>query len=304
MNKHLASIICPVYNNWPDTKQCLKSISDLDYPKDKLEVIIVDNGSLDGTIQNLIPSNGSSDLRSRQSQISKLKTKTFSLKLIENKHNVGFAKAINQGIKISQGEYLLIINNDVVLAKNYLLLLVDYLECHSDTGIIGGKIYYQKPKNKLLFSGLKFNPWTGSINKLPRPNQIKETQWVQGCAMLIKKQVIDRIGLFDEDYFYSFEDFDFCQRAHRAGFNIIYNPKAIAWHKEGATIDKMGFEKKAYELYKSKARYISRYCSRLQIVCLLIIQFLIVAPYRKLILRDEYFFVRSMLAGYWYSLRH
>jgi len=282
MTKHpVVSIIFPTLNGWEDTRRCLQSISKLNYPKNKIEVIVVDNAS-------------------KKTQNSKLKTQNYNLKLkiIRNNTNFGFARAVNQGIKRAQGDYIFVTNNDMIFSRSFLSELVGFAEKNPTVGIVGGKIYYQKPENKLLFTGLSFNPWTGSIKKLPNPNQTKETEWVQGCTMLVKKDVVKKIGIFDPDYFYTFEDLDFCKRAKKAGFKIFYFPKAVAWHKEGGTIDKMGFRKKAYELYKAKFRYIFKNCSPLQILSTTLIQFFVVAPYRKLIVRDKYFFIRPMIKGY------
>lgn len=278
------SAIFPNYNGQKEIVSCLDSLGKLSYPQQKLEIIMIDNASTDSSIEVV-------------------KKRFPKVKIVSLKKNLGFAKAVNKGLQKASGDYLFVINNDITFARNFLTALVNFMEKNSKIGIIGGKIYYQKPKNKLLFTGLKFNSWLGSIQRLPYPNQIKESEWIQGCAMLIKRKVIEKIGLFDPAFFFSFEDLDFCHRARRAGFKIMYFPKAVAWHKEGATIDKQGLRKKATELYKGKFRYIFKNCSLPQIITSTLFQFLLVVPVRKLIVKNPPFFVRSMVAGFFYNLK-
>lgn len=278
------SIIFPNYNGKNDSLACLQSISLLSYPQQDIETIMVDNASTDGSIEAI--------------------EKHFpDVEIIPLKKNVGFAAAVNEGIRVSTGNYIFIINNDIIFDKEFLTVLVDYMEKNPEVGIAGGKIYYQVPKNKILFCGTKFNPWLGSIHRLPNPNRTKESEWIQGCAMLIKRLVIEKVGLFDEEFFFSFEDQDFCRRAKRAGFKISYYPTAIAWHKEGATIDREGFIKKNIELYKSKFRYIFKHSSPPQIISSLLVQFFVVPLYRKLILKDKYFAIFPIFIGFFKSFK-
>ena len=288
--KPKVNIIIPVYNNSADTKKCLVSLSKLVYSKNRIIINIIDNASTDDTLKAIA------------STRNNLRHLGLKIKTIINKKNLGFAGAVNQGIRARVCDYYFVINNDITFAGNHLQTLIEYIENHPQVGIIGGKVYYQKPKGKLLFSGLKFDPWTGSIIRLPDSNSTKESGWIQGCDMLIAKKVIDKIGYFDEDYFFSFEDTDFCQRANRAGFKIIYFPKAIAWHKESGTIDTFGQSRKAYELYKAKFTYIFKRSSLAQIFSSILVQFLVVAPYRRLFLRDKYFFFGSLYRAFVYNL--
>lgn len=283
--KPKVSIVFPTHNGEPDTLKCLKSLSSLSYPSSQMEIIMVDNASSDNSIEAI-------------------KKHFPKVKIIPLKKNIGFAAAINKGITISSGDYIFIINNDIIFDKNFLTILVENMEGDPHIGIAGGKIYYLKPKNKILFSGSRFDPWTGLIKRLPHPDQKKESEWIQGCAMLIKRSVIQKIGLFDENFFFSFEDLDFCKRAKKASFKIIYYSQAVAWHKEGATIDKKGLRQKAFELYKAKFYYLFKNCSPLQIITATLFQFLLIAPVRRLLFKNPPFFVRPMLAGFFYNLKH
>lgn len=286
------TIIVPTHNGYQDTKRCLISIKELTYPNNKISTIVVDNNSTDSTPR-------------------KIKKYFPIVKLYILKKNLGFAKAVNIGLKKFKTDYYLIANNDVVFDKNFLSVLIKTMEKNKKIGIAGGKIldiksYKQRStdSNKgLRFIGMKFNPWTGAIKQLPFPNKPKETQWVQGCAMLISKKTINTIGLFNPNYFFSFEDLDYCQRAKTAGFIIFYQPKAFSWHIESSTIDRFGLKKKAYELYKAKFYYIFHNSTPLQVVSSILYQFIIIAPIRTFIIKNPPFFLKPMLKGFFHNIR-
>ncbi len=266
--KTKVSIIFPTHNGWEDTKACLESIAKLDYSQEKIEVIVIDNASTDKTV---------SLIRKHFPQV----------KLLPQKKNLGFAKAVNLGIKKAKSRYLFITNNDVVFDKGYLRILVNFLQNNPEVGIVGGKVYYQKPKNKIVFAGAKFNFYTGLLKLGPTPNKISKTDWVPGCNMLIRQKVINKIGPFDEKFFFYFEDLDLCLRAKRAGYKIIYHPRALLWHGEGAAIDRERWQKKSEFYYHGKTRILFKHGSKLQIISALLFQFLVGLPFHLLVLKHQ-----------------
>jgi len=262
------SIIFPTFNGLEDTRECLFSITKLRYPKSKMEVIIIDNGSTDNTIPFI--------------------RKNFPwVKIFVQKKNFGFAKAVNLGIERSNGEYLLITNNDVIFEKNYLVNLVIFLQKNPKVGIVGGKIYYKHPKNKVAFSGAKFNFYTGLLSLNKKPNKVCETDWNPGCNMFVKKKVFDKIGQFDEKFFFYFEDLDFCLRAKRAGYQVIYHPRAILWHGEGASINRQNWQKKSEFYYQGKTRVLFKHATKIQLVSSLLFQFSFGLAYQLFILKHQ-----------------
>ena len=128
------SIIFPTHNGWQDTQECLKSIAKINYPQEKIEVIVVDNASKDIKDQKL-PIH---DFVSTRSGKIKKTYKKLNIQFILNKRNLGFAKAVNQGLRKTKGEFLLVTNNDVVFDKEYLNKLVKFLSEHPKVGIVGG----------------------------------------------------------------------------------------------------------------------------------------------------------------------
>lgn len=256
------SIIFPNFNGGNEPIECLTSIKKLEHPPDNVEVIIIDNNSTDGSdieIKKLFP----------------------SVKLIKNKQNVGFARAINQGIKASSGQLILITNDDVVFEKNSLKLSAEYLAHHPDVGIIGGKIYYKNNPKKICSSGFYMNKWTGNIYTSNHPNELKEPDWVQGCAILIRKKTLETVGGLDPNYFLSFDDYDLCLRVKRLGKKVVYLPKVIVHHGESKTVNR-DKPLKFYHWYRSKYRFLIKNMPVTNIVSILSFQILIATPYRAI----------------------
>ena len=216
------SIIFPILNGWRDTKNCLKSIAKLNYPKNKIEVIIINNASTDGSHAKIIEFAkkhsyqfvGETKTTSKKKVMGispiRINSRKPTLILIKNRINLGFAKAINQGILKANSDYLLITNNDVIFSKDYLKILTKHLKQNKKVGIIGGKIYYKNSQDKISFCGAKFSFYSGLLSLGKTPDRISKTDWLPGCNMLIKKEVINKVGKFDDKYPFYFEDFDFC----------------------------------------------------------------------------------------------
>ena len=264
------SIIFPTYNGWQDTKACLESIRHLKYPKQKIEVIVVDNNSSDPTCPNIAQYYP-------------------SVKVYQNLTNKGFAKAVNLGAKEATGQYLLITNNDVVFDRNYLTVLVNYLVNHPAVGAVGGKIYLMNHPQAVAFAGAKFNFMNGMISGGKTPDRTSRTDWVSGCNLLVKKELFTKLHGFDEKYFFYFEDLDFCLRAKKLGLKIIYYPPAKMWHKEGLSIDRLPSTTKSAYYYEGKTRLLFKHASFWQRSCSLIFQFMIGLPYHFLVLKHNHY---------------
>lgn len=221
------SVILLNYNTKDLTKKCLQSVfaSQTNF---SYEVIVVDNGSADGSVEMI---------RSDFSQV----------KVIENKTNLGFSKGNNIGIRQASGRYILLLNTDTEVRPEALDLSVKFLEEHADVGILGGKVLL--PDGSLdKASRRKFpNPWNSFLRlfglkkfsdyniNLPIDQQT-EVDAVMGAYLMIRKSVIDKIGLLDEEYFMYGEDLDWCWQAKAAGYKVMYYPKAeITHYKYGSS---------------------------------------------------------------------
>lgn len=261
----------PTYNGGDEALDFLDSATKLNYPKDKLEIIVVDNASTDNTIEKI-----------------KSYADRLTIKIIKNESNKGFSKTVNQAIKASNGKYILITNDDIVLGKNSIKTLIEYQLVNPNIGILGGKIYSKDKPKKVISSGYLMNKWNGRVFINPNYNKQVEPDWVQGCALLIPKKVLDEVGLLDSGYSHFFEDYDLAIRSKNAGYKVVYIPKALFWHRESTTANR-DKPKKYYHWYRNKFRFILKNLRLPNIVSIFLIQTLLVTPYRALILRDGRF---------------
>lgn len=214
-------IIILNWNGCNDTIECIESLKKIDYPN--FYVVVVDNASSDQSI-DIIP------------------RKYRDISFIEVKKNMGFAGGNNIGIKYALehgAEYVLLLNNDTTVEPDFLSQLVEAAQ-NTGAGILGPKIYFYYERAKIWFGGgninwLKTKGTHAHYMEIEKKEVIKkepaETEYVSGCCLLVKKEVIDKIGLLSEDYFLYYEDADWCLRAKKAGWHIIFVPAAKIFHK-------------------------------------------------------------------------
>ncbi|MFX1296279.1 MAG: glycosyltransferase family 2 protein [Promethearchaeota archaeon] len=226
MSQKKVSVLIITWNKLEFTKKCLKFLeANTNYPN--LEVIIVDNDSNDGTRVFL------EEIKSSNNQ---------KYKVILNSTNLGYAIGVNQGIKKSVGKYILLLNNDVYVLKNWLIQMIKVVEKEEKIAIVGAKLVYPKT-TRIQHAGIifirKLEPLHIYKNCLivdPNVNKERYVDAVTGACMLIKREVMDKVGFFDENFrFGGFEDTDFCLRCRIRGYKIVYTPKSIAFHDERVT---------------------------------------------------------------------
>jgi GT2 family glycosyltransferase len=199
----MVSIIIVSHNRKKDVLECLDSVRLLDYSNS--ETIVVDNGSTDGTVDTLKKEEG-------------------NIKLVETGQDLGPAAAINIGIKNSNGEFFLLLNDDVIVKEDAVTELVRVMESDSRIGVAGSLIYFYDEPNKLWIYPTKF-----LVEK--RNRSYLDVITVIGCGIMVKKAVIDEIGFFDTDYFLYHEEVDFCLRARRRGFRVVCALQSSVYHK-------------------------------------------------------------------------
>jgi len=228
----MLSIIVVGHNNKDLIIDCLKSIQADASLKDK-ETIVVDNGSTDGS----------------QKAIKELQKGVPRLTLIENKENLGFARANNQGIKKAKGEYILLLNSDTIVKKGSLAKLLAFAQKKKDAGVVGPKLL--NIDESLQFSCFRFPTignaireyWLGEKGLFekyaPKGRKASTVDAVVGAAFLITPKALKRVGLLDERYFAYFEDIDYCRRVWKKGLKVYYYPGAEIVHYHGATFKKM-----------------------------------------------------------------
>ena len=224
---YLVSIVIVNFNGLQLLRGCLVSLKKNPYKN--TEIIIVDNGSTDGSVEF----------------IKNLKFKIGNLKLIKNKRNLGFSQANNQAIRKAKGHFVLLLNNDTVTTPNFLKVLVDKIRSDNLIGVVQPKIIFLD--NKRLQSGGAFFTFLGFLYYFGYSQNPEEKKYNQampvfsanGACILIRKEVIDKVSLFDKDFFAYYEETDFCHRVWLAGYKVIYEPGATIYHKGGQTSKQM-----------------------------------------------------------------
>jgi GT2 family glycosyltransferase len=209
------SIVILNYNGGEDVLECLKSVTKIDYPA--YEVIVVDNGSTDDSL-------------------FKIKNGYPQIRIIENKRNLGFAEGNNVGMRESVSDYILLLNDDTVVGKSILKDLVEAMQTDPNIGIAGPEILYYDAPDQIWSAGGKISLFgyashLGKGRKVESHNHTDFVPYICGCAIIIKKEVLNKIGLLDKEYFVYFEDADYCFRANKAGYRCLYVPSPTVWHK-------------------------------------------------------------------------
>jgi len=231
-HKFDVSIIIVSYNTKFLTLQCIKSVI-RSIKKLKYEIIVIDNASTDGSayaIGNYLSSISFPDL-----------------KIVENKRNLGFAKANNQGINIACGKYVLLLNSDTKIKNNALEEMVALAKNNTDTGAVGprllnidGSIQPSVYRLPTLDRAIK-QYWLGEKNILDKyfPDSKKPTavESLVMAAFLITPKALKKVGLLDERYFMYYEDLDYCRRLQKNKLKIFYLPCAEVFHYHGASGD-------------------------------------------------------------------
>jgi GT2 family glycosyltransferase len=225
------SICIPTLQAKDVLRECLRSI--YAHTHCAFEIIVVDNASRDGTVEML-------------------RDELPAVRVIVNATNVGFARAINQALRASQGRYALLLNNDTLVLPDALDRLVAFADAHPEIGICGPKILNRDGTLQKQCRRSFATPWdlfcyfSGLSTLFPRSplfarylmtyrdeNETHPADAVSGACMLIRRAVIEQIGLLDEQFFAYQEDTDYCFRAKRAGWQVYYYPQAQIIHYGG-----------------------------------------------------------------------
>ncbi len=239
-------IIILNFNGKADTIACLETLQELRIMNSsageagyELRIVVVDNGSTDGSVEAI-------------------RHKLPQTLVLENKSNLGFAEGNNVGIRYALengADYVVLLNNDTLVDKNFVEELLKGMKSDLKIGVVSPKIYFapgfefhrdrykESEKGKVIwYAGGKID-WQNvlashnGVDEVDhgQHNKQTETDFATGCCMLIKKEVFLSIGLLDTKYFLYWEDTDFCQRAKRAGFKVVYIPGSVVWHKNAGS---------------------------------------------------------------------
>ena len=225
------SVIIVNYNTKELLQNCLRSIFE-NTEGPICEVIVVDNNSTDGSLQ----------------MIQKMFPQVL---LLHNKENLGFSRANNLGYSHSKGKYLLFLNSDTLILDGAIEKMLSYLQSHPQVGLVGPKIlntqhqatrsYMRFLDIKTLFLGSKYFKSFFDVEKYRMHfssydfSSIQHVPWVSGACLMVKRNIFQKAGLFDESYFLYFEDMDLCLQIQNLGYRIVYLPTAGIVHLFGGS---------------------------------------------------------------------
>jgi len=257
------SIVVVNYNGNSYLQNCLRSIySDCSIKEMAFEVIVVDNNSKDKStrmVREIFP----------------------NVRLFENKRNEGFIKANNKGIMASKGKYVLSLNNDTVVLPGALEELTNFMDCRPDAGACGamllngdGTVQHQCKRGFPKISSAA-SYFLGLHKIFPKskffghylmtyldPNQINEVDSLSGACLMVRQEVINHVGIMDEDYIMYGDDLDWCYRIKKAGWKIYYVPDARIIHYGGMGGSRMLPYKNIWEFHRSMAIFYKKHFSK------------------------------------------
>ena len=252
------SVIIVNYNVSSFLDQALTTLRDAVRELDH-EVFVVDNASTDESV-------------------SMVRRKHPWVKLIENDHNLGFASANNQALKRVSGRYVLLLNPDTVLRRDTLKTMIRFLDEHPEAGITGCKVL--NPDGSLQLAcrrgfpspGVAFFKLVGLSCLFPKsktfgaynltyldPDSLTEVDAVSGSFMMLRKEVLDKVGLLDEDFFMYGEDLDICYRVKEAGWKIFYVPYTEIIHFKGESTKTVPALKSIRDFYRAMHIFVDKH---------------------------------------------
>jgi N-acetylglucosaminyl-diphospho-decaprenol L-rhamnosyltransferase len=256
--------ICILTHHQPELlPQCVQcALAEIERARVEGEVIIIDNASTDGSPQRTA------------ARFPKVRT-------IRNEANLGFSAANNKAIRASEGRYVLILNDDALLQRDSLRLMIEKLDSDLQVGAVGPKLLNPDGSLQKNFTNRRFphplhcltmvfllerrleaNAWTSRIFGLNRDLECTgEAEHLAGACLLVRREALDAVGLFDEGFNYWFEDVDLCFRLKKAGWKIVYVAEAHVTHYQSASIGKIPEPRKATMFFKSQMYYLKKHWS-------------------------------------------
>lgn len=246
------SIVIICWNDWKVIEDCLHSILN-GTRRIEFEVIVSDNGSTDGSVE-------------------RIREAFPTVRIVENRANLGFARGNNAGIQEARGEYVLILNPDTVIHDSSLDRLIEFADRHPEAGAFGCRVQnpdgsYQESARpfptpiRSVLTALRLRPlgyigrafavdayigWHGDTER--------EVDWQSGCCIMFRSELLKQLGGFDERFFYQFEEVDLCRRTWEAGYPVLFTPAASITHLGGQSVGRFP-TRFAIEISRNRYRY-------------------------------------------------
>ena len=242
--KPLISIITINYKQAEVTNQLLASLQNISWSN--IEIIVVDNNS---------------GIKST----SAININYSNVKLIINEENLGFAGGNNTGLRYAKGDYILFLNNDTEVAPGFIEPMIKLFKKHPQIGAVSPKIKFFHHPEIIQYAGFTpMNPFTQRINAIGNKqfdngdyDKSGETNFAHGCAMMVSRAVIKKVGPMPDKYFLYYEEHDWSTKIKKSGYKIYYQGKSVVYHKESVSVQKNS-PLKTYFLTRNRILYMRR----------------------------------------------
>ena len=231
MSTPAVTVVIVNWNGWHFLPACLDALARQTYRD--FEILMIDNAAVDGSVEQV---------RQRYPDV----------RVIVNDTNVGFAIANNQAMSHCRGRYIALLNNDTAADPGWLGALVAALEAHPNAAGACGTVVALEDPTRVIFTTPKIDAHSARAVWVKEPSPLTKVDYLSGNSMLVRRAVIDRLGLFDPAYVAYFEETDWCARAIRAGYDLLYVPDAIVAHKERGSAPS---EFHAYQMERNRVRF-------------------------------------------------
>jgi GT2 family glycosyltransferase len=250
------------------------------------EIVIVDNASTDGSVE--------------------LVEKYPQAKIVVNDKNLGFAEGNNVGIRESKGRIVALVNNDIVTDERWISELVETIGEDQTIGLVGGIIYSSSGEKEIWSTGGRIDLLTGYTwhsRKNPSGDLIEDIDYIPACAIVARREIIERIGYLEKEYFIYSEDVEWGINAKRVGLKIILNPEAKVWHNPSATMSKLPL-RQYYYLTRNRIQLIIRNFPLRYVPFALLCQIFLNLPYELMILRLDGRYIKEKARAISWNLKN
>jgi GT2 family glycosyltransferase len=248
----LIYIVLVNWNGKNVTLDCLASLHAVTYHR--REVLVVDNGSTDGSAEAIAH-------------------RYPDVQLLQQKENLRFAGGNNVGIRFALehgADAVMLLNNDTIVDPGFLEPMIERLTSDRSCGVVAPKIYYADAPQSIWFAGGEISMWTGTMrhtgireNDHGQYDTSRNIDYASGCCILTGRAVLENVGMLDQSYFMYGEDADWSMRVRRAGYHILYEPRAKVWHRlsvsAGGHLSSFKLRNKAISNFRFFARYAAWY---------------------------------------------
>jgi GT2 family glycosyltransferase len=242
------TIVLLTWNQKTLTLDCLQSLAKVDYPTEQLHIIVVDNGSTDNTAKAI-----------RQA--------FRGVTVLENSDNLGFAAGNNVGIKCAlelHPDYVMLLNNDTLVAPDFLSHLLPVAASDPKIGIVTPKIYYYDPPDRIWCAGADVC-WVNGVTRRLHADETDDggleantdVTFASGCALCVRRSVIEEVGMLDPRFFIYYEETDWCLRMTRAGYRCVYVPQSKIWHRVSSAMQE-GSPRSAYYMSRNVLLFLQK----------------------------------------------